>query len=141
MLAFPGLRLALHPPIVSLITATELEDKDAAVGGRMQFFGALLFDIGVEVAIGREHDQVDFGLGGGCGAWPPAEVHQLIFAVEVDVAWAGIGGDSAVGELAKPGFECNDRRGGHGGGLCCVGERAWFCDCLWVVLVQSKARV
>lgn len=39
-----------------------------------------------EASIGRDHDQIQFGLGVGCGARAPAEVDQFIFGIEVEIA-------------------------------------------------------
>lgn len=42
--------------------------------------------VGDEASIGRDHHQVQLGLGVGSAARAPAEVNQFIFGVKVDVA-------------------------------------------------------
>lgn len=92
-----------------LAARCKLEYEDATVGGRMQLLGALLFRKRVEVAVLWEHDEIDLGLGGWRRAWPPAEVQELIFAVEVDVAFGVDGSDFAAGELAQASLERDER--------------------------------
>lgn len=103
------MRLGLHPEEVFLAAGSELEDKDAAVGGGVQVLSTFFLDERVEVTVGGEHDQVEVRIGGLCGTRSPAEVHQFIFGVEVDVAWSGLWFDLAAGEVAATGFECDER--------------------------------
>ena len=63
------------------------------------------FDERCEGGIARDGDEVDFGFAGGCAARSPAEVDQVVFTVEVEVAWGVDGCDFAAGALAAAGFE------------------------------------
>ena len=63
----------------------ELEDKDATVGCGLA--GRLVWS---KASILRDHHQIEFGLIEGGAAGAPAEVHQIIFGVEVDVAGGGL---------------------------------------------------
>lgn len=84
----------------------------------MKVLGALLFNQWVEVTILWKHDQVDLGVCSAGGARSPAEVEQLIFGVEVDVARCGLWRDLAAVEFAASGFERDERSFGHD--LCSV---------------------
>jgi hypothetical protein len=66
-----------------------------------------------------DHEEVDLGLCGRCGAWAPAEVRDVIFDVEVQVAGCCVWGDLLAAQVAFAGLECDEGIGGHCG--CSVG--------------------
>lgn len=98
---------------MSLPAGCELEDEDAAVGGRVEVVGALLFDQRKELAVGWKHDEIHVWLGCWCRAWAPAEVEQVVFGVEVDVAWCWVWLDFAALKIAAAGFEGDERSCRH----------------------------
>lgn len=100
-----------------LLTAgIELEDVDAAARWRVQVLGTFLLQPGNEVTVSRHHEEVDFRLGGWSRAWAPTEMRDIIFDVEVEVAWVWDGFDLAAGEVAAAGFEGDERVGRHARG-------------------------
>jgi hypothetical protein len=79
------LRLRLHPEQVTLGARRELQSEDATIGRFARGF------VGSEASVLRDHHQIEFGLVNGSAAGAPAEVHQVIFGVEVDVARGRLG--------------------------------------------------
>ena len=63
----------------------------------------------MEGAITGNHEQVDFRIGGWSGAWTPAEVHEVIFAVDVQVAGCLVRFDLATVDIAFAGLEGDER--------------------------------
>lgn len=80
------LRLRLEPEEIPLRARRELQGIDATVRGGLA--GRLIRD---EASIGGDHHEIQLGLGVGSAPGAPAEVHQFIFGVEVDVSRRGLG--------------------------------------------------
>jgi hypothetical protein len=68
---------------------------------------------GLECAIAGDHEEIDLGLCGWCGSWAPAEVRDVIFDVEEQVAGCCVWGDLLAAQVALAGFECDECVGGH----------------------------
>lgn len=79
------LGLGLEPEQIPLGTRRELQGVDATV--RRGLTGGL---VGDEASIGGDHHEIHLGLGVRSAPGAPAEVHQIILGVEVDVARRGL---------------------------------------------------
>lgn len=82
------LGLRLHPEQIPLRTGREFQNKDTSICSVLA--GGF---VGSEASISGDHDQVELRLVEACAAGAPAEVHELIFGVEIDVAWGRLGLD------------------------------------------------
>ena len=99
------LTLRLHPKILLLPARAEFQTKDPSICRRPYILGAGFFDEGRESGVAGDGDEVEVGVCGRGAAGAPAEVDEVVFAVEVEVAWGRLGGDFAAGEGAAAGFE------------------------------------
>jgi len=80
------LGLGLEPEEIPLRAGRKFQGVDATV--RRGLAGWL---VGDEASIGGNHHEIQLGLGVGSAPGAPAEVHQFIFGVEVDVSRSGLG--------------------------------------------------
>ena len=105
--------LALHPEEVSLAAGGEFEDVDTAIGGRVEFLGTLFLEQGLECTVAGNHEEIDLGLCGWCGSRSPAEVRDVVFDVEEQVAWCCVWRDLLAAQVALAGLEGDEGVGRH----------------------------
>lgn len=105
--------LALHPEEVSLAAGGEFEDVDAAIGGRVQVLGTLFLEQRLECAVAGNHEEIDLRLCGWCGSRAPAEVWDVVFNVEEQVAWCSVWRDLLAAQIALAGLEGDEGVGRH----------------------------
>jgi hypothetical protein len=107
--------LALHPEEVSLAAGGEFEDVDAAIGGRVEFLCTFFLEQGLECAVARNHEEVNLRLCGWCGSRAPAEVRDVIFDVEEQIAWCCVWRNLLAAQVALAGLEGDEGVGRHYG--------------------------
>ena len=88
------LGLGLQVEKISLRARRELECVNAAI---CRGFAGWL--VGDEASIRGDHHQIQLGFGVGCTSRAPAEVHQFIFGVEIEVTWGSLRLDHVGGLL------------------------------------------